>query len=113
LRLGELIAYAEGAEAFSRRAARAADNELSPKADRRFDAAALAVLARVFARDAAQRVASGGLRLIWGAGAAADPGLEELEDALGLHDIAAAEAGGLDDLNAAADVVYGRTKGTP
>jgi hypothetical protein len=51
--------------------------------------------------------------LIWGAGAAADPGLGELEDALGLHDIAAAEAGGLDDLNTAADVVYGRTKGTP
>ena len=59
LRLGELIAYAEGAEAFSRRAARAADGELSPKADRRFDAAGLAVLARVFARDAAQRVGAG------------------------------------------------------
>ncbi|MGH9232135.1 MAG: acyl-CoA dehydrogenase family protein, partial [Acidimicrobiales bacterium] len=45
LRLGELIAYAECAEALSRRAARAADGAPSPKTDRRFDAAGLAVVA--------------------------------------------------------------------
>src|SRR4029450_11743618 len=46
LRLGELIAYAECAEALCRRAAHAADGTQSPKADGRFDATGLAVLAR-------------------------------------------------------------------
>jgi alkylation response protein AidB-like acyl-CoA dehydrogenase len=112
LRLGELIAYAECAEALSRRAARAADGALSPKADPRFDAAGLAVLARVFARDAAHRVASDGLRLVWGAAAAHDTRLADLETAFRIHDIVAAEAGGLADMDAAADALYGRSGGT-
>ena len=112
LRLGELVAYAECAEALCRRAARAADGALSPKADRRFDAAGLAVLARVFARDAARRVAWDGLRLVRGAGGAEDAKLPELEAALRLHDVAAAEAGGIADMDAAADLVYGRPGGT-
>ena len=112
LRLGELIAQTEAAEAFSRHAARAADGALSAKADRRFDAAGLAVLARVFARDAALRVAWSGLRLVWGSGVAGAAGLDDLEAALRVHDIAAAEAGGLDDMNAAADVLYGRSGGS-
>jgi alkylation response protein AidB-like acyl-CoA dehydrogenase len=112
LRLGELIAYAECAEALCRRAARAADGALSPKADRRSDAAGLAVLARVFARDAARRVAWDGLRLVRGAGGAEDAKLPELEAALRLHDVAAAEAGGIADMDAAADVIYGRPEGT-
>jgi alkylation response protein AidB-like acyl-CoA dehydrogenase len=112
LRLGELIAYAECAEALSRRAARAADGALSPKADPRFYAAGLAVLARVFARDAALRVAWSGLRLVRGAGGAEDDKLPELEAALQIHDIVAAEAGGIQDMDAAADFVYGRPGGT-
>jgi alkylation response protein AidB-like acyl-CoA dehydrogenase len=112
LRLGELIAYAECAEALSRRAARAADGALSPKADPRFDGDGLAVLARVFARDAAVRVAWGGLRLVRGAGGAENGKLPELEGALRIHDIVAAEAGGIADMDAAADVVYGRSGGT-
>jgi acyl-CoA dehydrogenase len=111
LRLGELIAYAECAEALSRRAARAADGALCPKADPRFDAAELAVLARVFAREAAHRVGSDGLRLVRGAGGA-DDSLPELEAALRLHEIVAAEAGGIADMDAAADAVYGRSGGT-
>lgn len=63
LRLGELIAYAECAAALCRRAALAARNTLPDKADRRFGAAALAALARVFAADAAQRVTTGGAAL--------------------------------------------------
>ena len=55
-RIGELVARAEGAGALARRAARAADGDLSPKADSRFDAAALAAISRVNARDAAHRV---------------------------------------------------------
>jgi alkylation response protein AidB-like acyl-CoA dehydrogenase len=112
LGLGELIAYAECAEALSRRAARAADGALGPKADPRFDAAGLAVLARVFARDAARRVASGGIRLVWGAAEAHDTRLAELETALRIQDIVAAEAGGLADMDAAADALYGRSGGT-
>jgi alkylation response protein AidB-like acyl-CoA dehydrogenase len=112
LRLGELIAYAECAEALSRRAARAADGALSPKADPRFDAAGLAALARVFARDAALRVAWGGLRLVRGAGGADDDRLPELEAALRIHDIVAAEAGAIADMDAVADAIYGRAGGT-
>src|ERR687898_212389 len=109
LRVGELIAHAECAEALSRRAARAADGTLSPKADPRFDASGLAVLARVFARDAALRVAWTGLALVRGGGGAEDDKLPELEAALRPHDIAAAEAGGIADMDAAADIVYGRS----
>ena len=111
LRLGELIAYAECAEALSRRAARAVDGALSPKADPRFDATGLPVLARVFARDAAHRVVWGGLRLVRGAGGAGDAQLPELEAALRIHDMVTAEAGDIADMDTAADVVYGRSGG--
>ncbi|HTM42299.1 MAG TPA: acyl-CoA dehydrogenase family protein, partial [Terriglobales bacterium] len=49
LRLGELIAYAECAGSLARRAARLTDGKLTEKANRRFDASALAALSRVFA----------------------------------------------------------------
>ena len=111
LRLGELIAYAECAEALSRRAGRAADGALSPKSDSRFDAAGVAVLARVFARDAALRVAWAGLRLVRGAAGADDARDPDLETALRIHDIVGAEAGGIADMDAAADTVYGRSGG--
>jgi alkylation response protein AidB-like acyl-CoA dehydrogenase len=112
LRLGELIAYSECAEALSRRAARAAEGALSPKASSRFAATGLAVLARVFARDAATRVAWLGLRLVRGSDGADDAQLVELEEALRVHEIAAAESGGLEDMNLAADAIY-RLRSTP
>jgi len=105
LRIGELIAYAECAEALCRRAARAADGALGPKADNRFDAAALAVLARVFARDAALRVATEGLRLVCGS---AETALPELTTALRVGEIAASQARGLADMDALATILYGR-----
>jgi alkylation response protein AidB-like acyl-CoA dehydrogenase len=67
LRLGELIALAECAGSLSSRAARLADDKLNEKANRRFDATALATLSRIFAREAALRVAEEGLRWICGA----------------------------------------------
>jgi alkylation response protein AidB-like acyl-CoA dehydrogenase len=112
LRLGGLIAHAECAEALCRRAARAADGALSPKADPRVGAAGLAVLARVFAREAALHVATSGLALVRGAGGADDDRLPELEAALRTHDVAAAQSGAMADMDAAAAVVYGRSGGT-
>ena len=67
LRLGELIAWAEGAGSLVRRAARALDGKLGDKADRRFTPDALATLSRVFAREAALKVAGDGWRWIVGA----------------------------------------------
>src|SRR5437588_1209489 len=62
LRLGELIAYAESAACLARRADAAAADALPDKADRRFDADALATISRIFAREAAQKVAEDGMR---------------------------------------------------
>ena len=65
----------------------------------------------MFARDAALHVAWGGLRLVRGAGGAEDSRLPDLEAALRLHEVAAAEAGGIADMDAVADVIYGRSGG--
>jgi hypothetical protein len=113
LRLAALLPHPECAGGLGRRAARAADGALSPKADHRFDPGGLAVLARVFARDAALRVAAGGLELVQGSGRseAAETGVAALEAALRTHDIAAHQAGGIADMDAAADILYGRTGG--
>src|ERR1019366_3700800 len=59
LRLGELIAYAESAGSLARRAALMAEGKLNEKANRRFDASGLAAISRVFAREAALKVAEG------------------------------------------------------
>ncbi len=110
LRLGELIAHAECAASLSRRAALAADRKLNEKANARFDATALAALARIFAREAALKIAEEGLR--W-AGTAAGPNDSELaafEATLQLPALHRAQAGLLSDMDYIADVIYGRAK---
>jgi alkylation response protein AidB-like acyl-CoA dehydrogenase len=109
LRLGELIAHAECAASAARRAAAAAFGTLDPRASARFDAAAQAVISRVYARDTALRIASDGLRLVCGAspGGAADTG--PLAADLRVPAIHAAQAGLLVDLDLVADVLYGRS----
>ena len=102
-RLGELIAWAECAGSLARRAARAAAGELPDKADRRFAAPALAVISRIFARQAALRVGSEGLQWITNG---TDSG--ELEAATGMAAIHAAQGGGLADMDLLADILYGR-----
>jgi len=103
LRLGELIAAAEGAGCFAARAAAALDGALPEKADHRFDGAALAAMSRVFARDAALRVAGDGLRWVTGAGGTAPDG------GLRLAAACAAQEGLIADMDRVADVLYGRS----
>jgi alkylation response protein AidB-like acyl-CoA dehydrogenase len=109
LRLGELIAYAESAASLARRATAAAKGELPEKADRRFDATALATISRIFAREAAQKVAEDGLRWVAGALPAGDPAIAALADALNLGSVRSAQAGLLADMDHLADVLYART----
>jgi alkylation response protein AidB-like acyl-CoA dehydrogenase len=106
LRLGELIAQAEGAARFAFRAGTALDGSLGEKADHRFSAATLAAMSRVFARDAALKVACDGLRWVTAAGAAP---AGDLESSLNLAAVHAAQSGLVADMDAIADALYGRS----
>jgi alkylation response protein AidB-like acyl-CoA dehydrogenase len=112
LRIGEWIAYAECAGSLARRAALMAEGRLNEKANQRFDASALAAIARIFAREAALKVAQEGLRWIVGAGpagpAAGDGGVAAFEAALNLPAIHRAQIGLIADMDFVADVLYGR-----
>ena len=108
LRLGELIAYAECAGSLCRRAALAAEGKLNEKANRRFDAPGLAALSRIFAREAAFKVAEEGMRWVIGAGGVGDAGIAGFETSLGLPAIHRAQSGLISDMDYIADVLYGR-----
>jgi len=108
LRLGEWIAYAESASSLARRAARIAEGKLNEKANRRFDATAIAAVSRVFSREAALRVADEGLRWVSGAGAVSDAEMSAFETNLGLPAIHRAQAGLISDMDFIADVLYAR-----
>jgi len=107
-RIGALAAAAEGAAALARKAARSAAKTLDEKADRRFNAPALAAFARVAARTASLEVAAEGLRWVAGAGGVAAHEMTAFEAALGLPEIHRAQAGLVADLDLAADVLYDR-----
>ena len=108
LRLGELAAWGECAGSLCRRAARAAEKRLGEKAGRRFDAAALTVLARLFAREAALKVASEGRRWLVGAGGIDAAGADALAAALRLPESVKAQLGLIEDMDRAADCLYDR-----
>lgn len=108
LRLGELIAYAECAGSLARRAARMADGKLHEKSNGRFDATTLAALSRVFAREAALKVAQDGLRWINGAGGIDNADMPSFETSLGLPAIHRAQAGLISDMDFIADIIYNR-----
>ena len=105
LRLGEWVAWTECSAGLVRRAARAAGAGLPDKGDQRFDAPALAAMSRVFAREAAMKVTTEGLRWLHGGGADLEPGIDER---VGLKQVMAAQSGLIDDMNAVAAAVYGR-----
>lgn len=108
LRLGELVAYAECARCFSTRAALMEENKLSEKANRRFDATALAAISRIFCREAALKVGEDGLRWIVGGSGAMNGEFAAFESSIGLPAIHRAQAGLISDLDYVADVLYGR-----
>jgi alkylation response protein AidB-like acyl-CoA dehydrogenase len=112
LRLGEWIAYAESAACLCRRASLMAEGKLNEKANRRFDATALAALSRIFAREAALKVAAEALRWVIGAGGVSETGVPAFEASLGLPAIHRAQAGLISDFDYIADVLYGRAKRT-
>jgi len=108
LRLGEWIAYAESAGSLARRAARLAEGKLHEKANRRFDATALAALSRVFAREAALKVTEEGMRWVCGAGALNDAEIAAFETSLQLPAVHRAQTGLISDMDYVADVLYSR-----
>ncbi len=100
-RLGELVAYAEGAVALAQRAIAAADGSIEPKADARFEPDVLAAISRVYAREAAVRIVTEGLRWIHGAddgGGAFDPQR--------ISQIFQAQAGNLSDMDIITTALY-------
>ena len=104
LRLGELVAVAECAAALSRRAAAALAGTLDEKADRRFDPPSLAAVARVYAREAAFRVAHEGHRLVMGADPDGDS--DALTAAVRMSDVDRAQVGLIEDMDAVRDALY-------
>ncbi len=98
LRLGELVCFAEGAAALARRASK----PLAEKADKRFNPAALAAVARVFGRETALKIANGGMTWL------ADNATPDLAAALRVAEIQRSQAGLISDLNVVADALYGR-----
>jgi acyl-CoA dehydrogenase len=110
LRIGELIAYAEAAATLARRAALMAEGRMNEKANDRFDATALAAISRIFAREAAMKVANDGLRCIAGAGGVTDAEIPAFETSLGLTAIHRAQSGLIGDMDYVADVLYGRVQ---
>jgi alkylation response protein AidB-like acyl-CoA dehydrogenase len=106
MRLGALIAQAEGAAALARRAQRAADKQLNPKGSKRLKAGALAAASRAYARGAALALATEAVHLVAGA----DGAFGELEQRLDLASINRAQGGLLADLGEVKDAVYGRMR---
>jgi alkylation response protein AidB-like acyl-CoA dehydrogenase len=95
-RLGDLVAWAEGAAVFSERAVTAPTHAVP------FTPAQQQTMARVFARQAAHRVATEGLQ--WALGAGASP--QALVPAIGLEAALAAQAGLVEDMDrVSADLV--------
>jgi len=109
-RIGEWIAYAECALTLAKRAALFADGKQHEKANDRFDATALAAISRIFAREAAIKVAQEGVKIVAGAGGVSDEEMPLFEAALSTTAIHRAQKGLVEDMDYVADVLYNRVK---
>jgi alkylation response protein AidB-like acyl-CoA dehydrogenase len=107
MRLGALIAEAEGAGALARRAQRAAVKQLNPKAARGLRPDALAAISRVNARGAALTVATEAIRWVAGADGGDLGGLEQRLDLAAVH---RSQAGLLADLQTVTAAIYARKR---
>ena len=105
-RLGELIAWVEGAGALARRAAAAQAGTLPEKSDRRLRPEGLATVSRVFAREAAAKVAAEGVRWAIGADGVPDGERGAFQAALGLDALHALQAGLVEDMDRVAKALY-------
>jgi alkylation response protein AidB-like acyl-CoA dehydrogenase len=108
-RLGELVTYVECAGALARRSAAAVSGDLPDKTDRRFTTETLAAISRVFAREAAAKVALDGTRWVLGA---AEPGAIDtagFDAAIGTKAIQHAQTGLITDMDTIADELYSRS----
>lgn len=105
-RLGELVAHGEGAMAMVERAIRAQNNTSYEKTDHRFNANALRLISRIYAREAAQKMAVDGLRWVASSGRMTDQQLAELESATRVSEIHRAQAGLLEDMDRLTEVIY-------
>ena len=74
----------------------------------RFDPTALAAISRIFAREAAAKVAGDGMQWVIGAGGVSDAEIASLETSLGMPAIQRAQSGLVSDMDYVADVLYGR-----
>ena len=92
----------------ARRANLAAEGNLPEKADDRFDAAALATLSRIFAREAAMKVGQDGLRWILGADNLTPAEIQAFESQLNLTAIYQTQTGYLEDMDEMGDRIYQR-----
>jgi alkylation response protein AidB-like acyl-CoA dehydrogenase len=108
-RLGELVSYVECAGALARRAAAAAAGDLPEKADDRFSPETVAAISRVFAREAAAKVALDGTRWVLGAAQAGAIDTAGFDAAIGTKAIQHAQTGLIADMDAVADALYGRS----
>jgi acyl-CoA dehydrogenase len=107
MRIGALIAQAEGSAAFARRAHRAGAKQLHEKASKRLRPDPLAAMARVNARTVALGIATEAIRLVAGS----DGGqLGGLEQQLAVAEIYRAQAGLMADMATVTEAVYGRMR---
>lgn len=105
-RLGSLIADVECAGVMTERAAAVADGTTPPKAVHRLDVDGYTAASRVFAREAANRVAQEGMRWVLGA---ADPGTVDpatLARTAGLEKIERAQPGLMADMDIVSRSAY-------
>ncbi len=107
-RIGEWAAYAEVASAAALRAAAANKGELPAKSDHRFDVSVIAAVARVFAREAASKIAIEGVRWTVGADGLAAGDVEDFGKRIGLAAIEQAQAGLIVDMDHIGDALYDR-----
>lgn len=107
-RLGHLVAYAETAAGFCNRAARLEEKKSNEKTDTRFNSKALAAMSRVFAREAALKVAEEGMRWIAGVDEISETDIHNFEQTLNLTAIHRVQAGLITDMDFISDVLYER-----